>query len=339
MGTHQAFPGCLGVDPLLAGRPTEGREPGGHGRARPAGAGEDLLASAGFVGIQRVDVPCVWEFADPLAYARALSSMGPAYEAMQAIGEEAFTQSAIEIGRERVRDGLPLRAPIAVVGYVAWKPVRTRAGRVGRHGISGESSPDTGFLDVPREPTADAQRRYDDDLEEHGYVMNLSKLWAHQPTAQVGLFDLLGHAARGASLSLRQRGILVTACASTLGDAYCSLAWGKKLAAEAGADVAAGVLRGDDGPLDMSERALARWARRMTRDPNGTEAGDVQELRDAGYDDAQVLSITLFVALRIAFATVNDALGARPDHQLGISAPTSVRDAVMFGRPISGTEV
>ena len=72
----------------------------------------------------------------------------------------------------------------------------------------------------------------------------------------------------------------------------------------------------------------------MARDPNGTQASDVQELRDAGYDDAQILSITFFIALRIAFSTVNDALGARPDRELGVRAPLSVRDAVTFGRSI-----
>jgi hypothetical protein len=40
--------------------------------------------------------------------------------------------------------------------------------------------------------------------------------------------------------------VLVTAAASTLGDSYCSLAWGKKLAEAAGSDVAAAVIRGED---------------------------------------------------------------------------------------------
>jgi alkylhydroperoxidase family enzyme len=123
-----------------------------------------------------------------------------------------------------------------------------------------------------------------------------------------------------------------------LGDGYCSLAWGKRLADAAGDDVAAGVLRGDDGLLDESERALARWARRVTRDPNGTAAADVQALRDTGFTDEQIFAITVYVALRIAFSTVNDALGARPDRQLADSAPATVRAAVDFGRPISATD-
>jgi SAM-dependent methyltransferase len=87
------------------------------------GAGEDLLARWGFVEIERTDIPFVFEFADPDAYARAVASTGPAHEAVQAVGEDAFRQFAVDLAREHVRDGLPLRAPIAVVGYVARKPV------------------------------------------------------------------------------------------------------------------------------------------------------------------------------------------------------------------------
>jgi alkylhydroperoxidase family enzyme len=195
------------------------------------------------------------------------------------------------------------------------------------------TSPEAGFLAEPA-ASPDVQRMYDADIADVGYVMNLSRGWAHQPALHDGLMDLLGQAARAGSLTLRQRGILVAACASTLGDAYCSLAWGTKLAREAGDDVAAAVLRGDDEPLDPSERALARWARQITRNPNATGAVDVSALREAGFENAQIVAVTVFVALRIAFSTVNDALGARPDRALRERAPTPVRAAVTFGRPV-----
>ena len=44
-------------------------------------------------------------------------------------------QSAIDLARERVRDGLPLRAPIAVVGYVARKPATAKSGTRMRAGV------------------------------------------------------------------------------------------------------------------------------------------------------------------------------------------------------------
>ncbi len=162
--------------------------------------------------------------------------------------------------------------------------------------------------------------------------MNLTKVWAHLPATADALFDLIGQTGEAGSLTLRQRGILIASCASTLGDSYCSLAWGTKLAGVAGDGVAGAVLRGDDDELEPADRALARWARLITRDPNATAAPDVQTLRDAGFDDAQILAITTFVALRIAFSTVNDALGANPDRALLNAAPPAVRDAVTYGR-------
>jgi alkylhydroperoxidase family enzyme len=197
-----------------------------------------------------------------------------------------------------------------------------------------DALPGSGFL-APPQPSPEVERLYDSDLSDVGYVMNLSRLWAHLPGAQDALFELAARAATTASLTLRQRGILVSACASTLGDAYCSLAWGTRLASAAGAAQAGRVLQGDDDGLDPAEQALARWARRVTAEPNGTGPSDVQALRDAGYDDTQIFAITLFVALRIAFSTVNDALGARPDQQLEAGAPDEVRAAVNFGRPVS----
>jgi len=86
------------------------------------GAGESLLESCGFVDIRRVEVPFAWEFADPEVFARALASTGPAYEAIQNVGEEAFHDAAIDQAQGQVRDGLPLRAEIDVVGYLARKP-------------------------------------------------------------------------------------------------------------------------------------------------------------------------------------------------------------------------
>jgi alkylhydroperoxidase family enzyme len=136
-------------------------------------------------------------------------------------------------------------------------------------------------------------------------------------------------------LDARRRAVLVAACASAYGDSYCALSWGARLADAADADLAAGVLRGDDSALDPAERALAGWARAVARDPNGTTAADVQVLRDAGFVDSDIFAVTVFVALRLAFSTVNDALGARPDAELAAAAPRAVREAVAFGRPVA----
>ena len=329
-GHIKISPGAWALAPLaLASEPKVEHQAAMVALGRP-GRGEELLAQCGFVDVERHEIPFVWEFADPDAYARAMSSLGPAYEAIQNVGEEEFVRWATEHARQRVRDGLPLRAPIAAVGYVARKPSTARLGHAA-------PSTATSFLD-DAPPSPGAQRLFDDDVNGMGYVMNVSKLWAHDPAAMNAISDLLGHATESGALTYRQRAILVTSCAAALGDSYCALAWGNRLAGEAGAEVAERVIRGDDEPLDSSERALASWARRLTRDPSSTTADDVESLRAAGFDDAQIFAISVFVALRIAFSTVNDALGAQPDWQLGVDAPAAVRDAITFGRPVAPPE-
>ena len=188
-----------------------------------------------------------------------------------------------------------------------------------------------GFLDLPL-VTPEAQMIFDEDIAEDGYVMNVSRLWAYNPALVTGLFGLMGDAISEHKLSFRHRGILVAACASTLGDSYCSLAWGSKLAGVSDPDIAAAVIRGTDEGLTDEDRALASWARKVAKDPNGTTTQDVEVLRSAGFNDAQVFAITAFVALRIAFSTVNDALGVGPDAALRATAPRQIVDAIGFGR-------
>jgi uncharacterized peroxidase-related enzyme len=190
-----------------------------------------------------------------------------------------------------------------------------------------------GFLGAP-EATAEARRIFDEDTAELGYVMAVSRLWAYQPATMIGLFDLVRQVTSGQALTVRQRSVLVTACASAMGDSYCSLVWGGRLADRSDPQTAAGVLRGVDDALTSDERAMAAWARKMARAPNGTTPADVQPLRAAGFTDAQIFAITVFVALRLAFSTVNDALGLRPDAGLRATTPDLVRGAVTFGRPI-----
>lgn len=189
------------------------------------------------------------------------------------------------------------------------------------------------FLEEPI-MSPQVQALYDDDLEDDGYVGNSTRLWAHQPDTVSGLFGLMSRAFKPSGLSFRQRGILVIAAASTLGDSYCSLAWGGKLGEASGAALAAEVLDGGDAGLTDQEKAMATWARKVAKDPNATTPADIQALRDSGLDDGQIFAITAFVALRLAFSTINDALGAQPDAQLAQSLPQEVREAVTFGRPV-----
>lgn len=191
----------------------------------------------------------------------------------------------------------------------------------------------SGFLRTPPESAA-AQSLFDEDETELGYVMNVTRLWAYQPETVTALFGVMRQSISGADFNPRLRGILVAAAASAREDSYCSLAWGSKLAAAASPAVAASVIRSDDGELSGAERAMAAWVRTVVRDPNAATSDDIEGLRSAGFDDGQIFSMTVFAALRLAFSSVNDALGATPDVELRDGAPSEVVAAVDFGRAV-----
>lgn len=120
-GHIKVSPGAWALAPFqLAAAPAVANQSAMVALGRP-GAGEQLLSSFGFADVRRVTVPFAWEFADPQSYARALAATGPAYEAIRAVGEDAFHDAAVGMAARQVRDGLPLRAEIDVVGYLARK--------------------------------------------------------------------------------------------------------------------------------------------------------------------------------------------------------------------------
>ena len=188
---------------------------------------------------------------------------------------------------------------------------------------------------LPQPKTNDAIERIRKSTQAaQGFVMNLTSAWAWRPDVFESFAALRSQLTSSAGLSMRDQAVLVCATASQLQDSYCSLAWGKTLAAEAGAAMAAAVLKGiDDTALTARDRGLAAWARKVVANPNTTTPSDVDALRSAGLDDRTIFEATAFVAFRLAFSTVNDALGANPDWQLVDTAPPEVRSAVTYGRP------
>jgi SAM-dependent methyltransferase len=85
------------------------------------GIGEAFLTERGFDVAKRFEVPFVIEFPDPEAYARGLAATGPAFEAIQEVGEEEFLARMTAHATDRVREGLPLRGQIQLFGYIGTK--------------------------------------------------------------------------------------------------------------------------------------------------------------------------------------------------------------------------
>jgi len=191
------------------------------------------------------------------------------------------------------------------------------------------------FLAEP--PEAEAVRSvHESYVAEDGYVANYARVWCWRPEILTAFADLRSEVVSRSSLSPREVAVMVVATASTLGDSYCSLAWGKRLSGLAGEEAAAALLKGDEGSLSKREAALARWARKVVQDPNATTEADVEQLRDAGLGEQEIFEATVWIGMRLGFSTINDALGIRPDRELARRVPKLVGDSVKFGRaPVS----
>ena len=177
------------------------------------------------------------------------------------------------------------------------------------------------FLSNP--PEDETVRKMFDEVEtDEGFVMNFARLWAWRPDVHVAYSGARQLLASKTQLSPREIAVINSTTASRIGDSYCSIAWGTKLAGLTDAETAAAVLQGNDVPaLTARERALRAWASAVVDDPNSTTREDVEALRKAGFSEAEIFDATVLVAFRHAFSTVNDALGARPDRQLAKKAP------------------
>jgi len=194
-------------------------------------------------------------------------------------------------------------------------------------------APRAGFLEPPV-PSRAAEELQAEDLAELGYVANLSRVWSYDALALDELLGLSRRVARAAELSIRHRLLLVLATSAARRSTYCIYAWGSKFAAEIDARSASAVVRGDDDPVGLTaaEVALVHWARSVATMPSSTTAADVDELRETGWSDDQIFAITVFSALRMAFSTVNDALGADPDPDLAGTTPLALQEVLSFGR-------
>jgi uncharacterized peroxidase-related enzyme len=188
------------------------------------------------------------------------------------------------------------------------------------------------FISAPP-PSDAAEKLYRTSLEGSGFVMNLARAWAWRPDVFEGFAALRNQLTSQSALSKREQAVIVCATAAAHGDSYCALAWGDKLAREAGAPAAAAVVgNADAASLTPRDRALVAWARKVVLDPNSTSSSDVEALRRAGFDDRTIFEATVFIAFRLAFCAVNDALGISPDRELVDALPPAVRDAITYGR-------
>ena len=138
-----------------------------------------------------------------------------------------------------------------------------------------------------------------------GVAPNLFRLVANSPAALGGYLGLMG-ALEKASLPAATQERIALAVAEINGCDYCLAAHtylARNLAKLDEAEIAA---NRSGASTDARADAAVRFAAKVTRDRGHVGAEDIQALKSAGYDDAQVIEIVLVIALNTWTNLINN---------------------------------
>jgi uncharacterized peroxidase-related enzyme len=187
-------------------------------------------------------------------------------------------------------------------------------------------------LDVGVEDEVDAWA--EEQTARWGYRPNYAAVFGSRPDV-ARAWSALNLAVRD-GMDRRRFELATIAAARALGSTYCTAAHSMFLRDVCG-DEATMVALADDpngGSLDDTDRAVVAFAAKAARRASEISQGDVDALRAAGLSDNEVADVIFAVGARCFFATVLDAAGAEPDHQLG-AALDAVAERLVVGRPIA----
>jgi alkylhydroperoxidase family enzyme len=161
---------------------------------------------------------------------------------------------------------------------------------------------------------------------------NYERAFAERPEVYAAWGQLNG--AIKAGMDIRRYELATLAAARRLRSSYCCLAHGSVLRERFDEPVQAIALDHRSAGLDAVDVAVMDLAERVVDDATAIEDADLQQLRDLGLGEAEIMDVVLAAAARCFFSKTLDALGVRPDASFADLEP-ELRDALVVGRPIA----
>jgi uncharacterized peroxidase-related enzyme len=188
---------------------------------------------------------------------------------------------------------------------------------------------------TPSDDTEAVEQYLEQQERSWGYRPNYAAAYVSRPAVARGWAVL--NAAIREHMDPRRYEIATIGAARALRSTYCTAAHAKFLRDDCGDEramvaIATGTT---DEALDEVDRAILHFAGRVARDATSITEADVDSLRQVGLTDDEIGDVVFAAAARCFFATVADAFGAEPDHQLGEQFEPEVRDGLVVGRPIA----
>jgi uncharacterized peroxidase-related enzyme len=174
----------------------------------------------------------------------------------------------------------------------------------------------------------------DAEAAELGTLTNYTRALGHRPEVVRAWIQL--NTAIKESMDLRRYELATVAAATRLRSSYCALAHGSVLLDRFYDPPTLRRIVADRSEAGLSETDLAimELAEQIVEDATSVTQENVDRLREAGLDDAEIVSVVLAVAARCFFSKALDALGVEPDASYSALDP-ELRDALVVGRPIA----
>lgn len=153
---------------------------------------------------------------------------------------------------------------------------------------------------------------YDGDRRSLGYVPSHTKAMSLNPEAFIAWESLTK--AISSSLGLRRYELVTLAAAQAIGSSHCRLAHGKKTLSIMSEDQLHAIAKDfHNAGLSEAEVAMMDYAVMLSTDAAAMTDADAQHLREAGFNDREIVDITMAAAARNFFSRALLAMGVDLD--------------------------
>jgi uncharacterized peroxidase-related enzyme len=161
---------------------------------------------------------------------------------------------------------------------------------------------------------------------------NYERAFAERPEILAAWMQL--NDAIKARMDPRRYELATLAAAQRLRSSYCCLAHGTVLAERFDAPVREIARDHRAAGLEDVDVAVMDLAWRVVDDATAIGDEDLQQLRDLGLSEAEIMDVILAAAARCFFSKTLDALGVRPDASYHVLEP-ELLEVLVVGRPIA----
>jgi uncharacterized peroxidase-related enzyme len=162
---------------------------------------------------------------------------------------------------------------------------------------------------------------YNQDLEENGYVTNITRVWSYRPELAAPWRQLLK--AVRAHLRLRAYELVTLAASRAIGCVYCMLAHGAVLRKNGftAQQVIAMLEDYHNAGLSPVEVHMMDYASKISSDTSSLTQADIDLLLQDGLSEQEITDIALAAVARNFMSRYFEALGAAPDPELQQKEP------------------